>query len=120
MKNFSIVLICAFILITNNGFTIDDPKHHQIDQNTLENAFLDDTIGQIVVRDSSGMVIMHDDEMENREFVKILMKKTNEMMLENDTQKLTKQILAIMILCFVFLSCRKRKIKNKNDGEKLQ
>lgn len=118
-KQIAFGLICAMITFNVGANTNVDSKSPEIDPNTLENAFNDDSIGQLIIRDSSGMVIVHDDPTNDEILIETLIKKTDEMMFENDSQKLTRTIISILFFTFVLMSIRNRK-KNKNDGEKLQ
>jgi hypothetical protein len=111
-KQIAFGLICATLLFNNGANANVDSKSPQIDQNTLENQFNDDSIGQLIIRDSSGMVIVHDDPTNDEILINELVEKTHEMMFENDSHKLTRTIISILFLTFVLISVTKRK-KNK-------
>lgn len=108
-KQIAFGLICATLMFNNGAMANVDSKSPQIDQNTLENAFNDDTIGQLIIRDSSGMVIVHDEQTDDDIPIEELIKRTNEIILENDGHKLTQTIISILFITFVLMSITKRK-----------
>ena len=108
-------LFCAMITFNVGANTNVDVKPPQIDPQTLENAFNDDTIG-INYIDESGMVIIHDETPHDDSIEKIvideLIKKSeqiDEIIAEKDSEKLTRTIISIIILLFVMMSIRNRK-----------